>query len=109
VGELSQRRGEDALASAAQRIAAQFQGSHHCLLPLPSSAWEGQALPSDCPSDLDLSGLQSSSQWGQVVRLNRWLPTAEGGELWLQLADRPLQRRYAIRLAPVFSLQELAS
>lgn len=94
--ERSRLQADDQLASAAQLLAADLQGPYACLQPLPSSRWQEQPLPDDCPPDLDPAGLQQLAVAGQPVLLSSWQPAAEGGELRLQLPEGGLQRRFRL-------------
>ena len=101
------QQGEDALVSAAHRLAAALAGPYSCLRPLPSSAWLAGALPASCPQGLDPRTLLQSTVGDQTVRLNLWQPNATGGELLLQLGQSGPQRRYALSLTPASGLREV--
>jgi len=45
-GQWRQRQASDALASAAQQVAAQLHGPYRCLLQVPSSQWPTGGLRS---------------------------------------------------------------
>ncbi len=98
--ELSRRQHDDALASAAQRVAAQLSGVYSCLLPLESAAWV-QPVPG-CAPELDPAPLQQGMVGGVGYRLVAWDPAAGGnpGELRLELAAAGGARRYALIVAP---------
>lgn len=96
----------DQLASAAQQVAAAFQGPFACLHALPSELWSG-GLPADaCPPDLDPALLQTIPTAGGAVHLIRWEPWEGGGQLELQLADQGpgLRRRFRLSSAGVREL-----
>lgn len=105
ISERARLQADDLLASAAHRLAAQLLGSHRCLLPLDSTAWQPQILSTACPSGLDPTLLTSTELDGQRVQLLHWQPSAGGGELSLGLGA--YQRRYQLSLAPAPGLQEL--
>ncbi len=106
--ELEQRQRQDALDSAAQRVAAQLSGDHACLLPVASAAWI-QPVPG-CPSDLDPAPLLTGQVSGENYRLLEWRPPAETvagagreGTLRLELDGTGAggSRRYALAVALV--------
>lgn len=99
---------DDALVSAAHELAAALTGPYSCLRPLPSSSWQVVAVaPAGCPLGLDAQRLLQSVQGGQVVRLQGWQPTPEGGLMVLQVGQTGPQRRFALTLVPVGGLREV--
>lgn len=101
------RQAQDALASAAHRLAAALAGPYSCLRPLASSAWRPGALPLACPAGLDPAPLWQSLQAGQTVRLAAWQPSADGGQMLLQLGESGPQRRFQLTLVPIAGLREV--
>ncbi len=99
--DLRRDRAEDALASAAQQVAAQLSGPYACLLHLPLERWSGQT----CAKGGSAAALKSGTMAGLPYRVLAWRPAAaaEPAQLLLQLAgDRGalgLQRRFALSLA----------
>ncbi|MFM8258973.1 MAG: hypothetical protein ACKN83_03990 [Vulcanococcus sp.] len=99
---------DDALVSAAHQLAAALTGPYNCLRPLPLSSWQvGAVAPAGCPLGLDAQRLLQSVQGGQVVRLQGWQPTPEGGQMVLQVGQSGPQRRFALTLVPVGALREV--
>ena len=94
--ERNRLQAEDRLASAAMRLAADFQARLACLKPLPLDQWRAQALPATCPSGLDPEAAQRLWIDGEQVQLAGWSPQLEGGSLQLQMADGGFTRRYWI-------------
>lgn len=95
--EGARQRREDRLASAAQVLVAQLQGSASCLRPLPSSGWIRGALPPECPPELDPDALRRSTVDGSAVELIQWDPTQEPAELLFQEADSGRRGRFQLR------------
>ena len=105
LAERARLQADDLLASAAHRLAARLQGSHRCLLPLDSSAWQPDGLAAACPAGLDPAPLSTTELDGQQVHLLHWRPAGGGGELSLGLGA--YQRRFQLSLAPAQGLREL--
>mgnify|MGYP003326092006 FL=1 len=107
--ESTRQQAQDQLASAAHQLAGELQGPYRCLLSIPSSQWQtgAQALP--CPAGLNLQPLLRTAQPNGLVLLRRWQPdgTGSGGELWLQVGENGLQKRYALNLVPGQGLREV--
>jgi hypothetical protein len=96
--ELRQRLADDALASAAQQVAAQFNGPYRCLLPTASSAWPATG----CGPGASLAALTSAQLGASRYRLVSWQPAT--GELRLALEGEEWASRqqglFALRLDP---------
>ena len=107
--ERTRQQAQDQLASAAHQLAAELQDPYRCLLNHPSSQWQAAAQTQPCPASLDPRQLLRITQAGATVLLRRWQPDASGsgGELWLQLGDAGLQKRYALNLTPGEGLREV--
>ena len=105
----SRQQAEDQLASAAHQRAADLQGPFRCLLSVPSADWPIATQSPSCPAGLDPGPLLVDSQAGAPVLLRRWQPdgSGRGGELWLQLGEHGLQKRYALKLAAGEGLREV--
>jgi hypothetical protein len=102
--ELKQRQQDDALASAAEQVAARLSGPYACLLPVASAAWI-RPVPG-CPADLDPAPLLDGQVSGQNYRLIEWRPPAEAvtgagaeGTMRLELSEAGGSRRYGIAVA----------
>ena len=96
--ELRQRQADDALASAAQQVAAQFNGPYRCLLSTASAAWPTTGRGPGA----GLATLTNAQLGGSRYRLLSWQPAT--GELRLALegggsASRQ-QGLFALRLDP---------
>lgn len=103
--ERKRLQAEDRLASAAQRLAADFQGRLACLKGVPLADWRIQVLRSPCPAGLDAVALQRLWIDGQEVQLAGWMPQPEGGgALQLQLAGGGRARRFWLGTAGVKEL-----
>ena len=86
---------EDLLASAAQRLAADFQGQLACLKAVPLAEWPVQAQREPCPPGLNPDAFEQLRIHGQPVKLASWTPQSDGaGQLQLQIPDDGLTRRY---------------
>lgn len=107
--ERTRQKAQDQLAAAAHQLAADLQGRYRCLLSVPSSQWPPATPLQPCPPDVDALQLLRRTQAGATVLLRRWQPNASGsgGELWLQLGESGLQKRYALQLAPGEGLREV--
>lgn len=98
--DLRRDRAEDALASAAQQVAAQLSGPYACLLDLPLERWSGQT----CAPGGSAAALKRGTVAGLPYRVLAWRPAAaaEPAEVVLQLAGEQgalgLQRRFAMSL-----------
>ncbi|WP_457767754.1 hypothetical protein [Cyanobium sp. ULC084] len=77
--ELRQRQADDALASAAQQVAAQFNGPYGCLLATASATWPATG----CGPGAGLAPLLEAPVGSARYRLLSWQPVA--GELRLAL------------------------
>ena len=103
--ELRQRQADDALASAAQQVAAQFNGPYRCLLPTASSAWPATG----CGPGAGLAPLTSARLGGSRYRLLSWQPAT--GQLRLALVGEGAASRqqglFAQRLDPAWPAQVL--
>ncbi len=102
--ELRQRQLDDALASAAQQVAARLSGAYACLLPLLSTAWI-QPVPG-CAPELDPAPLLRGTVGSSGYRLVSWRPAGSAGagmpgELRLELVPEATERLYAVAVAPV--------
>lgn len=101
--ELKQRQQEDALDSAAQRVAAQLSGAYACLLPQASAAW---VMPvAGCAPGLDPAVVAVGQVGENDYRVVGWRPALGGeaarpGELWLELSDAGSRRLYALAVVP---------
>lgn len=101
--ELKQRQQEDALDSAAQRVAAQLSGAYACLLPQASAAW---VMPvAGCAPGLDPAVVAAGQVGENDYRVVGWTPglvgeAARPGELRLELSDAGSQRLYALAVVP---------
>ncbi|MCT0218635.1 hypothetical protein KQ304_06410 [Synechococcus sp. CS-1329] len=100
--ELEQRRLDDALASAAEQVAARLSGSHACLLPLASELWESAA--GGCAPGLSAAPVLSGQVDAAAWRLVSWTPGVPGaaarpGELRLELSQGKVQRLFALDVA----------
>ncbi|APD47555.1 hypothetical protein KQ302_03990 [Synechococcus sp. CS-602] len=69
-GQWRQRQASDALASAAQQVAAQLHGPYRCLLQVPSSQWP----PAGCGAGASLAGLREGEVGSSRYRLVEWWP-----------------------------------
>jgi hypothetical protein len=107
--ERSRQQARDQLASTAHQLAAQLQGPYQCLLPIPSEQWLAATQSPPCPAGLDLQHLLHTEDAKVPVVLRRWQPdgTGSGGELWLQVGEAGLQKRYALQLVPGQGLREV--
>lgn len=95
---LRRDRAEDALASAAQQVAAQLGGPYACLLELPSQQWAGRVCAEGHAAAALMAGMVAEQPY-QVVE---WRPAAgaEPARLLLQLTPErgapAMQRRFAV-------------
>ena len=105
----TRQQAEDQLTSAAHQRAAELQGPFRCLLNVPSVHWQVAANSPSCPAGMDPRPLLGESETNQSVMLRGWAPDGSGGggELWLQLGEHGLQKRYALKLEPGEGLREL--
>jgi hypothetical protein len=123
VAELRQRQQEDALAAAAQQVAARLSGSHACLLPLAytepaaaggKSGWDPPLQ--GCPADLDPLALVEGTEGEHFYTVVAWRPGdpvsgGRPGDLRLRLAapagerqsngQQGLERLYALSVEPL--------
>ena len=108
--ERTRQQVEDQLASAAHRLAGELQGPYRCLLTIPSSDWQQQtgSNAEPCIAGIDPQRLLHTAVPGATVLLRRWQPdgSGDGGELWLQVGENGLQKRYALQLVPGGGLRE---
>ncbi|MCP9840787.1 hypothetical protein KBY93_09085 [Synechococcus sp. J7-Johnson] len=101
--ELKQRQQEDALDSAAQRVAAQLSGAYACLLPQASADW---VMPvAGCAPGLNPAMVAAGQVGENDYRVVGWTPALGGkaarpGELRLELSDAGSQRLYALAVVP---------
>ena len=107
--ERTRQQARDQLASAAHGLAAKLQGPYRCLLSIPSDQWATTAHLDACPSGLDLQQLLGSGEASKPVLLRQWQPdgTGTGGELWLQLGEKGIQKRFGLNLVPGQGLREV--
>lgn len=110
---LRQHRAQDALASAAQRLAAQLDGPYACLQPLPLEHWAAAAAACEPPiSPAQLAQLRQPEEAGLPLQLLAWEPRPEAATLQWAVAPAAspgaaTQRRFALRYAAAGSLQSL--
>lgn len=99
---LGQRHQEDALASAAHRLAGRLMAHHACLLALPLPAWAemGQV----CADATAQARLRQGEGAALAYRLESWepvaLPAAAGGAARLGRIELELSRRSGPGQAP---------
>ena len=108
--ERTQQQDQDLLASGAHLLAGELQGAYSCLLKIPSSQWQTRGQMQPCPEGLNLEPLQHSDGAGSgAVLLRQWLPdgSGSGGELWVQVGETGLQKRYTLSLEPGQGLREV--
>ena len=89
---ISQRRLEDAMASAAHHLVGRLVAYHPCLLSLPLAAWSGLGL--SCADSSSQAWLRQAELPGLAYQLEAWQPVvasaAAGG---VARIDLELSRR----------------
>ena len=110
--ERTRQKAQDQLASAAHQLAGELQGPYNCLLTIPSREWQQQtgSNTAPCPKGLEPQQLLRTTVAGATVLLRRWDPDGSGvgGDLWLQVGENGLQKRYALQLEAAKGLREVS-
>jgi len=96
--ELRQRQADDALASAAQQVAAQFNGPYRCLLATDSAHWPAAG----CGAGAGLAPLLGAAVGSSRYRLMSWQPASSELRLALDAAGSASRQQgvFALRLDP---------